>query len=144
MKRIPDDCTVRMTDALPLTVGGFVCESPDGHRNVYLNARLTRARQLRSIDHEFRHVKRDDLHNDRPIREVEAPEQPANGLLNIPGLMRARDLAATASRSPAPTPPPEITPDPPTPYQLRVLAESLATLDRAVGFDDIWSNVYLY
>ena len=141
MKRIPDDCTVRMTDALPLTVGGFVCESPDGHRNVYLNARLTRARQLRSVGHEFRHVKRDDLHNGRPIREVEAPEQPAHGLLNIPGLMRARDLAAVKQ---TPLPPPQITPDPPTPYQLRVLAESLATLDRAAGFDDIWSDLYLY
>ena len=141
MMRIPDNCTVRLTDRLPLRVGGFVAESPDGHLNIYLNARLAAARQRRSLDHELDHIRRGDLHSGRPICEIEAVHRRAPGLLNIPGLMRARDLAAVKQ---TPLPPPQITPDPPTPCQLRVLAESLATLDRAAGFDDIWSDLYLY
>ena len=131
---LPDNCTVRLTDRLPLTVGGFIAASPDGHKNIYINARLNRIRQRGSLRHELTHDKRDDLHNGLPIREVEGHAQPAPGLMGIPGLKRACDLLP----APAPlTPPPRERSDPPSPYQLRALAEALAALDLSYNKTDM-------
>ena len=137
---IPDGCTVRLID-LPYRVGGFVCESPDGHINVYLNARLNRARNRKSFRHEFDHIKNGDLHSDRTIREVERP------LREIPGLIRASELlqaktsqtqgkasqtqSKTSRAQEAPAVPREITRKRPTPYQARILASAIAALDAA-------------
>ena len=119
--KLPDDCTVRLAD-LPLHVGGFVAESPDGHLNIYVNARLTLERQRQSLRHELDHIMREDLHSARSIYEVEcrdAVTRPEG--LEIPGLIRASDLL--------PKKPPAPPPAPLTPYQRKLIAECLAAFD---------------
>lgn len=87
---LPDDYTVRLVD-LPAGVGGRIEEGPDGHIDVYINARLSSTGQHTAAYHEWRHWLDDDINSDRDIREVEDradPERPRQ----LPPLMRARDL----------------------------------------------------
>ena len=126
--RLPDDCTVRLID-LPWSVHGFISESPDGHSNIYINARDSRARQRRALDHELDHYTHDDLNNAQPVREVEARASRRTVRLSaIPQLMRARDLlpkpAAVEPARPAVST-----------YQARVICECLSELDRFL-FED--------
>ena len=128
MMRIPTDCTVRLVD-LPWGVHGMISESPDGHSNIYINARDSRARQRRALDHELTHSISGDLDSQDPIRTVEARASRRTVRLSaIPQLMRARDLlpkpAAVEPARPAVTP-----------YQARVIRECLSELDRFL-FDD--------
>ena len=115
-----DEYAVRVMD-LPVSVGGFVTESPDGFLNIYINARHTSAKQRRSFDHELTHGENDDLHSDEPLAVIEARADGTDVRLKaIPHLMRARDLLP---------PPPK--PEPPklTPRQLAVIRRALADLD---------------
>ena len=95
---IPDDCTVRLVD-LPVECGGMVSLSPDGHFNIYLNARLDCATQRVKFLHELRHILNDDFFNDDDIRTVESRADAAESipsspvpLSSIPTLIRARNL----------------------------------------------------
>lgn len=126
MNHLPDDFTVRLTDRLPLRVGGFVCESPDGHINIYINARLSRARQCRALRHELAHIERDDLHSDRSIYDVEGVRRPVR---DIPDLKRAADLL------PPPPPPKKPSPRPLDRRQERLLLDCLASLDAVLCRD---------
>lgn len=128
--RMPDNCTVRLAD-LPYDVGGFVSESPDGHLNIYLNARLSSLKNKRSARHELKHIAEDDLHSARTIYAVEgASEHSVDVCASIPGVMRAVDLLPKKA--------PEIRPKagPPlkrlTPWQKAMLARCLAGLDGAL------------
>lgn len=128
--RMPDNCTVRLAD-LPYDVGGFVSESPDGHLNIYLNARLSSLKNKRSARHELKHIAEDDLHSARTIYAVEgASERSADVCASIPGVMRAVDLLPKKA--------PEVRPKagPPlkrlTPWQKAMLARCLAGLDGAL------------
>lgn len=115
-----DEYAVRVMD-LPVSVGGFVTESPDGFLNIYINARHTSAKQRRSFDHELTHGENDDLHSQEPLAVIEARADGTDVRLKaIPHLMRARDLLP---------PPPK--PEPPrlTPHQLAVIRRALADLD---------------
>ena len=67
-----DDYTVRLVDDLPASVGGFVTESPDGHLNIYINARHGWNGQRRSLRHELRHADADDLRSTDPLAVIEA------------------------------------------------------------------------
>ena len=62
--------TVRLVD-LPCSVGGFITESPDGHLNIYINARRSYEAQLESFRHEYDHMINDDLNSDEDIQTVE-------------------------------------------------------------------------
>ena len=115
-----DEYAVRVMD-LPVSVGGFVTESPDGFLNIYINARHTSAKQKKSFRHEMTHGENDDLHSQEPLAVIEARADGADVRLKaIPHLMRARDLLP---------PPPK--PEPPrlTPRQLAVIRRALADLD---------------
>lgn len=129
--RMPDNCTVRLAD-LPYDVGGFVSESPDGHLNIYLNARLSSLKNKRSARHELKHIAEDDLHSARTIYAVEgASERSIDVCASIPGVMRAVDLLP-----PPPKPDPDpLRPDVPplTAWQRRVLHECMASLDAALA-----------
>ena len=81
---MPDDYTVRLVD-MPISVGGRISECPDGHIDVYINARLSSVGQHTAASHEWKHWIKGDLSSDRDIREVE-------GRKRLPPLMRARDL----------------------------------------------------
>lgn len=90
---MPDSYTVRLVD-MPVNQGGMISEDPDGHINVYINARLSDAGRHTAAAHEWEHWYNDDLHNDRDIREVEGRKA-----RRLKQLMRARDLMP---RRPAP------------------------------------------
>lgn len=51
---------VRLID-LPGQIRGFTVEDSEGDYNIYLNARLNRAMQLRAYDHEIGHIKNGDF-----------------------------------------------------------------------------------
>ena len=96
---LPEDCVVRLID-LPPDVGGFITESPDGYRNIYINARYSDEGRREALRHELRHAENDDLHSAEPVCAIEAragacPGQPARrglkeGILST--LVRAADL----------------------------------------------------
>lgn len=91
-RRIPDDCTVRLID-LPAGIGGRISETPDGHVDIYINARYGHNGRRRALDHELDHYERGDLHSDLPIEAVEARA-------DLPPLLRARDLISAPSPRP--------------------------------------------
>lgn len=97
--KIPDDCTVRMVD-LPVECGGMVSLSPDGHFNIYLNARLDRATQREKFLHELRHILNDDFFSDDDIRTVESrADAHATPRHRLPPLFKASDLLKSRSKS---------------------------------------------
>ena len=145
-----DEYAVRVMD-MPVSVGGFVTEAPDGFLNIYINARHTSTKQRRSFRHELTHGENDDLHSQEPLAVIEAradqkPSPDGEGgwpsghtdevpftLRAIPHLMRARDLL--------PPPQPQAMTDGVvprshspsiTPHQARVLTNCITVLDRAL------------
>ena len=66
----PDDVTVRVVD-LPPFMHGFVRPDPEGHYNVYINARDPRWRQYRALEHEIEHIASGDVWSDASISELE-------------------------------------------------------------------------
>ena len=91
--------TIRERADLPLRVKGFVCLSPDGHYNIYVNARLSAPEKRRALRHEFDHIRRGDLFSQDAVWIVEnetPPPRPKDVrrflLSTIPGLMMAGDL----------------------------------------------------
>lgn len=127
-RRIPDDCTVRLID-LPAGIGGRISEAPDGHVDIYINARYGENGRRRALDHELDHYERGDLHSDLPIKAVEARA-------DLPPLRRARDLIPEKPQrrgviqylTPI-CPPPKPAPSCLTPHQLRTLLSAVADLD---------------
>lgn len=89
---IDGEYTVRLID-MPVRAGGMISESPDGHLNIYINARHSYKKQRKSFKHELNHAENDDLHSDEDIQTIEAR---ADGLpetlRGIPHLFRASDL----------------------------------------------------
>ena len=43
------------------SIGGFVTPNPDGTFSVYLNSRLSRERNVKSLEHEINHIVCDDF-----------------------------------------------------------------------------------
>lgn len=113
MREIPDDCTIR-TINLPTAVGGTICESPDGHINIYLNARLTREGQEEALDHELEHYYNDDLHNDEDIETI---ERRADHQKPVAQLVLARDLPKAKPRPKRATTPAKVAPPPHTDWK---------------------------
>ena len=66
-----DEYVVRLID-LPVSVGGFITESPDGFANIYLNARHGDQGRHRAFRHEIDHAENDDLHSTEPVEVIEA------------------------------------------------------------------------
>lgn len=57
---------------LPGDIEGAIREDCEGFASIYINDWLSPAARRKAFDHELRHMIRDDLHNNRPIKEVEA------------------------------------------------------------------------
>jgi len=128
---LPEDCVVRLID-LPPDVGGFITESPDGCRNIYINARYGEDGRREALRHEMRHADNDDLHSTEPIGVIEARASGEDPRLKaVPKLIKARDLLP-----PPPPPQPKPTAQPLTPHQARVLLGCLSDLDRFVFSPD--------
>lgn len=58
---------------LPPKIWAFVHPNSDGTFLVFLDPRRSYSQQKRDIDHEIRHIIRDDLYRDAPISEIESP-----------------------------------------------------------------------
>lgn len=58
---------------LPPKIWAFVHPNSDGTFLVFLDPRRSYSQQKRDIDHEIRHIIRDDLYRGAPIWEIEAP-----------------------------------------------------------------------
>lgn len=67
---LPDSYTVRLID-MPVNLGGMISEDPDGHVNVYINARHAHDQQMLDAKHELDHWRDDDLHNSMTIKQIE-------------------------------------------------------------------------
>ena len=131
-----DEYAVRVMD-LPVSVGGFVTESPDGFLNIYINARHTSAQQKNPCRHELRHAENDDLHSQEPLAVIEARADGADVRLKaIPHLMRARDLLSSLPPLGKVAPAQPVTEEVHrpsshslTPRQLAIIRHALADLD---------------
>ena len=78
---------------LPLDCGGMVSLSPDGHYNIYINARLGKNVQRKKLYHEIIHIINDDINNDEDIRVVEARAEGRKRKESVLStLMKAKDL----------------------------------------------------
>jgi len=129
---LPDDCTVRLID-LPISVGGRISECPDGHIDIFINARLSRDGQRRAWDHELDHWENDDLHSGLDIRAVEGRHA-----RKLPPLIRARDLLPKSKPRTAPAAilrPAKPAPARISPRQASLLLRAIADLDAVSGFD---------
>lgn len=131
MKLYSGDATIRYLDDLPHSVPAFICESPDGHTNIYVNSRLNHIQQREGLKHEIDHYLRDDLHRDVGIREIEGSEHK-----RLPRLFRASELLSKPleprKRRPDPTPAPRSTPAPISGHQWKVVLRALSEIDRSI------------
>ena len=66
---IRDDFTVRLVDDLP--ADGMLMESPDGHNNVYISAKLGFEKQRYVFAHEVGHIQYGHLHKEGDVHEME-------------------------------------------------------------------------
>ena len=126
-------CTIRAID-MPVTAGAFIALSPDGHINIYVSARSSRAQQREDLKHELDHWLKDDLYNGEDIRIQERDETERRRITSanvLSYMQRASDLLPPPpKRDPAP-----LRPDVPplTAWQRRVLRECMASLDAALA-----------
>jgi hypothetical protein len=119
---------------LPVDCGGMVSLSPDGHFNIYLNARLDRATQRKKFLHELRHILNDDFNNSDDIYTVESrADAHATGSRCLPPLFKARDLLQQTPSVAAASTPPRSQTNPPapqlSPHQTAVLLRAISDLD---------------
>lgn len=49
--------------------------SPDGWANIYINDKLSPQAAKRALEHELRHLARDDFYNSRSIRAIECRQR---------------------------------------------------------------------
>ena len=87
---MPDEYTVRLVD-MDVREGGMISEDPDGHINVYINARLSSTGQHTAAYHEWEHWYNDDLNSDKDIQKIETRPD-ARKRPYLPPLMRAGEL----------------------------------------------------
>lgn len=66
---IRDDFTIRVVDDLP--ADGMVMESPDGHYNIYISAKLAAEKQKPVCVHELGHIQYGHLHKEGDVHEME-------------------------------------------------------------------------
>lgn len=64
------DFFVRVVD-LPSPVGGLVTPNDDGTFSVYINARNSHTKQIKSYGHEVEHIVNDDFYSGKSIKEIE-------------------------------------------------------------------------
>lgn len=57
---------------LPGDIYGAVRLDADGFASIYINEALAPQAKRETLDHELRHIRRNDFHNDKDIKEVEA------------------------------------------------------------------------
>ncbi len=66
-----DDIFVREIP-LDYSIGALTAEDEDGNYNVYINARHSLAKKLKSYRHEIEHIQKGHFCDSRPVAEKEA------------------------------------------------------------------------
>ena len=64
------DTFVRLV-ALPVKVEGVTLPNDDGSFDIYINSRLSPARQQETLEHELRHIRHGHFYLDMPLRRME-------------------------------------------------------------------------
>ena len=74
---------------LPIRVEGVTLPNDDGSFDIYINARLSPARQQETLEHELRHIRADHFYLDMPIERMErqADGEALNVVLHPPAGM---------------------------------------------------------
>ena len=82
------DTYVRLVP-LPVKVEGVTLPNDDGSFDIYINARLSPARQQQTLEHELRHIRRDHFYLDMPVSRMErqADGEELNAVLHPPAGM---------------------------------------------------------
>lgn len=72
--------------ALPVKVEGVTLPNDDGSFDIYINARLSPARQQETLEHELRHIRREHFYVDMPVSRMErqADGEAVNEVLRPP------------------------------------------------------------
>ncbi len=65
-----DDIYIYLVD-MPHSIKANVAENIDGTHTIYLNSRLNNYEMKKSLDHELRHIRNNDLNNSCDIHEIE-------------------------------------------------------------------------
>ena len=68
----PEEYCIRLLD-LPCSVNALVVFDEEGFPNIYVNARLSREKQAEAVQHELRHIRRNDAYNRHTIQDAESP-----------------------------------------------------------------------
>jgi len=138
MNRLPTklegEVTIRIVDDMPVASPGFVIYDETGHCNVYLNGRYNHESNMKTADHELRHILNDDFFSGDDIRTVESrADGHATGSRSLPRLFKASDLlqktptvaeASTPPRSQTNSTAPQL-----SPHQTAVLLRAISDLD---------------
>ena len=80
------DTFVRLVP-LPVKVEGVTLPNDDGSFDIYINARLSPARQQETLEHELRHIRHEHFYLDMPIARMErqADGEAVSAVLRPPG-----------------------------------------------------------
>ena len=65
------DYCIRLLDHPNTKIRGSVHIDEDGYANIYINPRISTDQQLKTLDHEMRHIQNDDAYNNDHIKLVE-------------------------------------------------------------------------
>ncbi|MDF2685790.1 MAG: hypothetical protein K0S55_971 [Clostridia bacterium] len=57
--------------SLPVSVRGVTVTDENNDYNIYINANLSPEQQKKALDHELKHIERDDFESFEDIREIE-------------------------------------------------------------------------
>lgn len=68
---------------MPGTVHGAVSVDNDGFASIYINDSLSHAEQYKTLKHELRHLRRNDIYSLRSIRQIEKKPKRRNKKCSI-------------------------------------------------------------
>ena len=94
------DTFVRLVP-LPAKVEGVTLPNDDGSFDIYINARLSPARQQETLEHELRHIRHEHFYLDMPVARMErqADGEAVNAVLHpLPGMLPCFDSEEALSR----------------------------------------------
>jgi Zn-dependent peptidase ImmA (M78 family) len=57
--------------SLPVSVRGVTVTDENNDYNIYINANLSQDQQKKALEHELKHIERDDFESFEDIREIE-------------------------------------------------------------------------
>lgn len=68
---IPEEFCIRLID-LPFSIKAMVVLDEEGFPNIYVNSHLSYEEQKKAVQHEFKHILRNDAYNQDSIFAIES------------------------------------------------------------------------